>query len=56
MDDYRKLMLLDSRREDLVREAQRARNSLPAGFRLGIPQILVTLAVMLLGMLAWWGQ
>ena len=56
MDEYRRLLLLDSRREELAREAQLARLSRLAGERSSAKHTLITLAVLLLGMIAWWGQ
>ena len=56
MDEYRRLLFLDSRRDDLAREADAARRAAQANNRRGALQGLVALTVLLLGMLAWWGR
>jgi hypothetical protein len=56
MDEYQRLLFLDSRRKEIAREIQAERRG---GGEPALPNVLrglVALGVLLLGMLAWWGH
>jgi hypothetical protein len=55
MDEYQRLMFLDSRRQDIAREIQAARRSDEQPVMKNVFSGMVALGVLLLGMLAWWG-
>jgi hypothetical protein len=58
MDEYERLMFLDSRRKEIAREIETERRGGSPGNPL-LPRVLrglVALTVLLLGMLAWWGH
>ena len=57
MDDYQRLLFLDSRRKEIAREIEAERRG-SVGNPI-LPRVLrglVALTVLLLGMLAWWGH
>ena len=57
MDEYQRLMFLDSRRKEIAREIEaERRNSLGNPMLPRVVRGLVALTVLLLGMLAWWGH
>ena len=56
MDEFQRLQFLDSRREDLAREADASRRAHQARGGRSAVQGFVALTVLLLGMLAWWGR
>jgi hypothetical protein len=56
MDEYQRLLFLDSRRKEIAREIQEARRGEGTPLLPRVLRGLVALAVLLLGMLAWWGH
>jgi hypothetical protein len=56
MDDYQRLLFLDSRRKEIAREIEAERRGAGEPVLPRVLRGLVALAVLLLGMLAWWGH
>ncbi len=59
MDDYRKLLVMETMLEDRAREARLLRSAAETGFPRpagGWRRMLVAVTVLILGMLAWWGH
>ena len=54
MDDYHRMMLLDSYRADLDRESEKAWRGAALPDRPAARRALLVMAVILIGMLAWW--